>query len=133
MSENTVRQWLKALAESVAERNLNRHMDLVSQRVYVYGLPGNKSVDYKGWRQRRKNEFSRGLLKSLSHNEIKIKTITLRRIGFQTTETLEAANGTRVIVNKDIMLEQEEDKNWRVVEEKINNWQTQREQQKDGG
>ena len=133
MSEIMVREWLEKLAASVARRDLDRHMAMVSKKVYVYGLPGKKTVDYAGWRMRRENEFSRGLLTALSHDGVRIKTIGLRRIGFNTTETLTAANGRQVLVNKDGMLEKEDDGQWRIVEEKINNWDLIKDFRQDDG
>ena len=123
MSELVIREWLERLAETVARRDLDGHMALISKKVYVYGLPGDKTVDYAGWRLRRENELRKGLLAGLRHNGITIRNIGLRRVGFNTTETLVAASGHEVVVNKDMILEQEEDGRWRLVEEKILHWQ----------
>ena len=46
MSEVMIRQWLAEFAKSVARRDLKRHMAFVSKKVYVYGLPGKKTVDH---------------------------------------------------------------------------------------
>ncbi len=133
MSEVMIRQWLAEFADSVARRDLKRHMALISKKVYVYGLPSKKTVDYAGWQERRHNEFSRGLLTALSHEGVKIKTIGLRRIGFSTVETMTTADGKQVQVSKDVMLEKEDDGQWRIVEEKINKWDLIRNFKQDDG
>ena len=125
MSQELILNWLSELSESVKDRDLERHMALVSKKVQVYGLPSEKIVDYRGWLRRRKSEFKRNILSGISYKDLSIKTITLRRLGFQITETMLAHNGQQVIIQKEIMLEMEEDNNWRVVEETITGWSKQ--------
>jgi len=122
MSQEFILNWLNRLSESVKNRDLESHMALVSKNVRVYGLPSQATVNYQGWKRRRQNEFSNNLLAGLSHSDLTIKTITLRRLGFNIKETMLASSGKKLIINKEIILEQEEDGQWRLVEEKIVNW-----------
>ncbi len=122
MSQELIINWLKKLRDTVEQRDLQAHMALVSKKVQVYGLPSQQVIDYQGWKNRRRNEFDKNLLSRLSHSNLNIKTITLRRLGFRVTETMLATNGKQLIIEKDIMLEEEEDGQWRVVEEIIHNW-----------
>lgn len=122
MSQELIINWLGRLSDSVANRDLNAHMALVSKKVTVYGVPKHHRIDYTGWKRRRRNELTSEKLASLSYSNLTIKTITLKRLGFEIIETMQAASGRRIIIEKDVMLEQEEDNEWRVVEEKIRSW-----------
>lgn len=125
MSQDAIYQWLDSMSKSVAMQDLEKHMSLVSQYVRVYGVPGQETIDYDGWRQRRQNEFRNNLLTRLHYKVVRIKTQALRRLAFQVEETLTANNGKAVVLDKDIMLELEPDDKWRVVEEKIRHWEVQ--------
>ena len=97
-------------------------MGLVSKKVRVYGIPNQESLGYRDWYRRRRNEFNNNRLARLSYNNLNIKTISLRRLGFEVTEIMQATNGQQIQINKEIMLEREEDNQWRVVEETIKQW-----------
>lgn len=122
MSQELIRNWLKSMSDSVKNRDLESHMELVSKKVQVYGIPNHDVLGYKDWYRRRRNEFNNKRLAGLSYNNLNIKTITLRRLGFEVTELMQAANGQQIQIEKQIILEQEEDKQWRVVEETILQW-----------
>lgn len=125
MSQEVIHQWLDNMSKSVAMRDLEKHMSLVSRHVRVYGIPGHKVINYDEWRMRRRNEFDKNLLTSLRYKLLKIKTQALRRLAFQVQEVMSASNGKSVVLTKDIILELEPDEKWRVVEESIRNWQIQ--------
>lgn len=122
MSENDIRKWLSSITETIEARDLEKHMDLVSENVAIYGMPSGNTLSYADWYSRRKNEFKRGLLKSLTYNNLKIKTIGLRRLIFDIEEVMDGANGDMAIINKQIILEQELDDKWCVIEEVIKDW-----------
>ena len=120
--KKVIQQWLKEMCSSVQAQDLEKHMALVSKRVHVYGLPNKDSINHKQWQQRRRNEFQTQRLIGLQHGPIKIKTLGLIRMSFNIDQTLIAKEGFVYTINKDIMLEKEEDGVWRVVEETIHNW-----------
>lgn len=122
MSEVDIRQWLTRVTETVKAKDLEKHMDLVSENVVVYGLPSGKTLNYADWRNRRQSEFKRGLIKNLSYEKMSIKNIGLRRLTFRIEEIMDGMNGDMCIVKKEVILEQEADKKWRVVEENIKDW-----------
>ena len=122
MSQELIVNWLNRLSESVRQRDLEAHMALVSKRVKVYGIPGQPLIDYRGWEQRRRHELQHSKLESLEYRDLKIKVISLRRLGFAVTETMRGSNGRHILIQKDILLEQEADNEWRVVEETIRDW-----------
>lgn len=123
MAQHIAEDWLNALSDSVKEKDINGHMRLVSKNVHVYGIPGIDILNYQNWLYRRHNEFLNNKLRSLQYKIIRIKNDQLRRLGFEVEEKMMATNGKVYIIKKDILLEREEDDNWRVVEETIRNWQ----------
>ena len=123
MALHIAEDWLNALSESVLNKDINAHMRLVSKNVQVYGIPNMDTLNYQQWLYRRDNEFLNNKLLSLKYKIIRIKNDQLRRLGFEVEEQMIAADGSAVIISKDILLEREEDENWRVVEEKIHSWQ----------
>ena len=122
MSQQVILNWLDRLSDSVKKRDLDAHMGLVSKKVLVYGVPDQESLGYYDWKRRRRNEFYKNRLASLTYSELTIKTITLQRLGFQITEVMQATTGQKVQIEKEIVLEHESDNEWRVVEETITNW-----------
>lgn len=122
MSELDIRKWLSNITETVKAKDLQKHMDLVSENVVIYGMPGGNTLNYADWYNRRKSEFNRSILKDLTYNNLKIKNFGLRRLIFNIEEIMDGNNGDMAIINKQVILEQEQDEQWRVVEETINNW-----------
>ncbi len=123
MALHIAEDWLKAISNSVKNQDINDHMRLISKHVHVYGIPGIDTLNYQQWLYRRHNEFLRNRLFSLQYKIIRIKNDQQRRLGFEVEEQMMATEGKVYIIHKDILLEREEDDNWRVVEEKIHSWQ----------
>lgn len=122
MPQTIIGNWLKQLTRSVETRDLAAHMQLISEQVKVYGLPGGQIVNYRQWKQRRHTEFSQARLLALGYRLINIKTITSLRLIFHVEEIMQACNGMCVLIDKDIILELEADDHWRAVEEYIHHW-----------
>jgi len=123
MAQYIAEDWLQAMSESVKNQDINSHMRLVSKNVHVYGIPGMDILNYKQWLYRRHNEFLHNRLFSLKYKIVRIKTDQQRRLGFEVEEQMMATEGRAYIISKDILLEREQDDNWRVVEENIHSWQ----------
>jgi len=117
--QSTAEDWLSAITKTVQLRNIHAHMRLVSKSVRVYGVPGNETITYIDWRKRRQTEFEKNLLKELSYDFIRMKSITPKRLHFIAIETMSGMSGNSFKINKDIIIEKEYDGVWRVVEEKI--------------
>ncbi|MDH5395232.1 MAG: hypothetical protein OEW97_03085 [Gammaproteobacteria bacterium] len=122
MSELDIKKWLSTVCETVKNKDLDNHMNLVSEKVMVYGLPNGQTLTYEDWKKRRKSEFQRNLIKNLAYEKLKIKNIGLRRLIFNIEEIMDATNNDLLIVNKNITIEYEPDNQWRVVEENIQKW-----------
>lgn len=122
MSELDIKKWLSNITETVKEKNLQKHMGLVSENVVIYGMPKGNTLNYADWYARRKSEFERDILKDLTYHNLKVKNFGLRRLTFSIEEIMDGTNGDMAVINKQVILEQEQDEQWRVVEETIKDW-----------
>ena len=122
MSELDIRKWLSNIEKTIKSKDLDQHMALVSENVMVYGLPSGKTLNYEDWRKRRESEFKRNLIKKLAYDNLQIKNFGLRRLIFTVQEIMDGVSGDIAFINKQIVLEQEKDEQWRVVEETIKDW-----------
>lgn len=126
IAEQTIHAWCMGMTASVQQQDLDKHMDLISEKVRLYGLPGTEVVDYAGWRARRKFEFKNQELLVTNYRNIRLINSSQRRIRFNVIETMVGKDGKMVTLDKNIVLENESDGQWRVVEENINSWQVKK-------
>lgn len=117
----TVQELLNELAYTAATHDLDGHMALISKRVELRGIPGVERIDYNGWYLRRHNEFDQRLLQSIVHRNIRILTSLPDKIIFSVDETLTASNGRAVTLQKEVVIALEQDGQWRIIQEFINN------------
>ena len=123
IAEHTVSAWCMGMSDSVKHADLDTHMGFVSRRVKVYGIPSKDIIEYRDWKARRKYEFANGETLALNYQKVRLISSTQRRIRFSTIETTVGKNGKMLMLNKNIILECEDDGVWRVVEENVTNWQ----------
>ena len=119
MSQEIVQKWLDAVKRTARELDYKAHMDLVSKRVQVHGIPGFDVIGYDDWARQCEHEFSNGVLKAVGYQELRMIVATDTRIMFQTLERVEATDGTVVRHGLEVLLEKEPDGKWRVVKERI--------------
>ncbi len=113
------REWLEASARTANAKNHESHMNLISRKVQVFGIPGLEVVGYNDWAKQCQHEFETGVLKNVSYTGIKVQVMTPGRVMFKTVETVEANDGTVQAHGVEIILEKEMDDKWRVVQERI--------------
>ncbi len=114
-----VRGWLDDLSFSAATWNLEAHMRLVSREVQVTGIPKIGHIDYNGWLLRRKNEFDKKLLQSLTYRLHRIHKEEEDEIFFTVEETMKSSRGHTIIIDKAVILRRESDGAWRVLRERF--------------
>jgi ketosteroid isomerase-like protein len=119
MSNETVTAFLQGMADTATNMDLDAHMDLISQKVQLFGVPGFEVIGYDDWFAQCQHEFSAGVIKKVSYQGLKIITPTPKRIMFKTIETVEATDGTRNVMGIEVILEQEEDGKWRISQERV--------------
>lgn len=118
--------WVSNISTSVQARDLAAHMQLVSEQVQVYGMPNHEVLNYWQWQQRRKHEFRNHALLSVNYTNIKVINSTPQRLGFSAQETMLGSDGRMVVLQKKIILQKEQQRHWRVVEEIIEQWKAQK-------
>ncbi|MGH8671417.1 MAG: hypothetical protein ACREUA_05185 [Burkholderiales bacterium] len=119
MESSIAREWMNTLALTANERRFEEHMDLISKKIRVFGVPGFEVIDYDDWCAQCKHEFERGILKRYSYDGVKVRVMTPLRIMFDTEETIEANDGTTQVMLTEILIEREPDGKWRAVQEKV--------------
>jgi hypothetical protein len=126
LAEQTVRSWFMSMSGTVRSRDIEQHMQHVSKKISVFGMPSKPVISYKEWKSRRHNEFKREELIALNYQGIRIISCSNKRINFNTNETMVGKDGKMVILDKNIIIEHEEDGAWRVVEENVNKWRVKK-------
>ncbi len=126
LAEQTIHAWCIDLSKSIKQQDIEKHMQLVSQRVQVYGMPTKDTINYRQWKSRRKNEFANDTLLAINFREMRLISSTPKRLRFNTQETMLGNNGKMVLLDKNITLEFEDDHSWRVIEEKVNSWRVKK-------
>lgn len=112
-------KWQEAMSRTIGDRDLPNHMELISKKVEVFGNPSKEHINYAGWYKRRNNEFEKQSVVCTSYANTRIKTITLRRIIFNVNESIVGTDGRIITLNQDVILEREDDDQWRLVEQNI--------------
>ena len=119
MSETIAKNWLENVSITAANKDHTAHMNLISRKVSLQGVPGYENIGFDDWSAQTKHEFENDVLKSVSYKGFKPLTSTLTHIMFKTFETVEANDGTINAQGVEILLEKEEDGVWRLVQERI--------------
>ena len=118
--------WCNRISRSITRRDLNEHMQHVSEKVKVFGIPGHEQLNFLDWEKRRRHEFKNNLIEAISYKLNRIKSSTAKRIHFMAQETMQAMSGQVIILDKEITLELHPQlQTWQVVEENITNWGVQ--------
>jgi len=119
LDSKIARDWLAALARTANDKDYAAHMDLISRRVAVFGVPGFDVISYDDWAAQCKHEFDHNVLKRVSYDGLRVLTMSLGSIMFKTEETVEATDGTINVNGVEIVIRKEQDGKWRVIQERI--------------
>lgn len=119
MRSKVAEDWLAESARTATARDYAAHMDLISRRVQVHGVPGFDVLSYDDWAKQCRHEFETGLLEAVRYEGCKVRVMTPGRVMFKTIETVEGSDGTVNVNPLEVLLEKEADGKWRVVQERI--------------
>ena len=119
MSVQVAERLLQEMARSANEKNYSAHMDLISQEVSVFGIPGFDVIGYEDWARQCQHEFQNNILKSVSYGPMKVVAHAPGRVMFKTIETIEATDGTVNTMAVEIVIDKETDGKWRVTQERV--------------
>lgn len=124
--KNIVNDFLNAMATTATEHEFEKHMELISKKITVYGVPGFETVSYDDWFRQCEKEFNEKLIKHVSYEGLKIIKATDLIIMFKTIEHIESTDNKKsaTAVEMVIIFEQDEVDGeikgvWRVTQEKI--------------
>jgi len=118
-AEKIAQDWLNNVIKTVADKNLNAHLNLISKKVNLTGVPGFESIGYDDWANQCTHEFENNLIKNISYSGFKLRVNTANSIMFKTYETIEAADNTINAQGIEVIIEKEDDGKWRVIQERI--------------
>jgi hypothetical protein len=119
MSTDIAKQWLRDAAASANSKNHPAHMDLISKRVNLTGVPGYEAIGYEQWSAQCRHEFGHHLIKSVCHDDLKLLASIESPLMFKTFETVEGTAGGVSAQGVEILLEREDDGAWRLARERI--------------
>jgi len=119
MESKVAKDWLEALTHTANAKDFDAHMDLISKKVQVFGVPGYEVIGYDNWAAQCKHEFENNLLQQVSYEGMKVRVMTPGRIMFKILETVEGVDGTVNTNPLEILIEKEDDAKWRVTQERI--------------
>ena len=119
MDSKVAKEWMESLAATANAKNFDAHMELISKKVKVFGLPDIEVVEYEGWAAQCKHEFEQGILKSYRYGDLNVLLMMPGKVAFETRETVEANDGTVNVMDVEIVIEKESDGKWRVIQENV--------------
>lgn len=124
-------EFLTAMAETANRHDFEAHMDLISKKVSVHGVPGFDVITYDDWHRVSKDEFETGLLKRVTYEGLEVLSETPERAIFKAAETIEGSDGSINTNGIEFVIELEDDGVWRVTKETVlKYYELQRDKQK---
>ncbi len=118
-AQNIINHWIDACSRTIQNYDHVAHMNLISEDVQVFGVPGFEVIGYQDWYAQSEHEFSQRLILDAQYEGMKIRQENESRIMFATMESITAADKS---VNKqaiEVVLAKEIDGEWRVIQERL--------------
>ena len=112
-------QFLEEMASSANSLDFDRHMNLISRDVSVFGVPGFDVIGYDDWHNQCRHEFDNRLLKRVSYRGMNVLAETPDRVMFKSIETVEGSDGTTNTGGIEFIIQKEGDGQWRVTQERV--------------
>jgi hypothetical protein len=119
VAKGIAEMFLEERARTANEKTYDAHMDLVSRRVQVFGVPGFEVLGYDDWARQCEHEFKEGILKRVSYSGLKVVVNRPTRVMFKTLETVEASDGATDVRGIEVVIDREPDGRWRVTQERV--------------
>ena len=118
-SKAIIAKWMRETSETLANYDVSGHLNLISKKVVVHGVPKLGAIDYKDWAAQVKHEFAEKLIKSVDYQGAQIRAENATSIMFLTRERIVASDGSVHENELEVVLSKEEDGVWRVIQERI--------------
>ncbi len=110
--------WMSKIMQTAADKQFDAHMNLISSKVNITGIPDFDNIGYADWANQCEHEFKNNIIKSIHYQGFKLQAHTESRIMFKTYESVESTDGAISAQGIEVLLENEEG-TWRVVQERI--------------
>lgn len=117
--EATARQWLEDSAKTATALDFDAHMNLISRKVAVRGVPEVEVVDYAAWEKACRKEFADKVLEEVSYRGFSFVAGNVQRIMFKTIECIKARGEDVKEHGLEVVIEKEDDGVWRAIQERI--------------
>jgi len=117
--QEIIKAFLSDMAETASQHDLEKHMDLISKEVEVFGVKGFETISYDDWFRQCESEFKEKLIETVSYENIEIIDSTETVIMFKTIEHIETKDKTKNTTNVLIVITREDDGKWRATQERI--------------
>jgi len=118
-AETIVKTWLTQLVETASERDHQAHMNLISKKINLIGVPGFESIGFDDWSNQVQHEFGIGLIDDIQYQGLMIRAANDERIMFITHETIVANDGTQKQQGIECLLDKEDDGQWRLTHQRV--------------
>jgi len=118
-AQQIAEQWLTTAAESAGQKDLKTHMGMISKRISVQGVPGFDNIDYDIWFKQCRHQFEMAMIKSIAYKGFNLISATETQIIFTVYETVVGSDGTLNEQIVEMLLEQENDDIWRLLQERV--------------
>jgi len=112
-------EWLDASALTATNKQFEEHFNLISKKVRVTGVEGFESIGYDDWARASKKDFEENVIVSVSYNGMEMNATNDTQIMFKTVEMISVNDGTKRTHGIEVLLEQEDDGVWRVIQERV--------------
>ena len=106
-AESVVKSWLSAIVDTAKKRDHPAHMNLISKKINLVGVPGFESIGYDDWANQCQHEFEHAVISDIQYQGLKVRAATDARIMFVTDETIIASDGTQNQQGIECLLEKE--------------------------
>lgn len=119
MSETIIRNWLNEVSRTVAAHDHTAHMQLISRRVVLLGVPGFDTIGYDDWSRQCEYEFAHKIIQRVDYGKLQIRTVTDKRLKFMTYESVTDKDGNVIAQGIECMLDKGDDGKWRLIQERV--------------
>lgn len=118
-AEEIIKKWMDDCCQTIDHYDHAAHMNLISQDIQVFGVPGFEVIGYADWFSQCEYEFNEKLIQQASYQGLKVRQSNEQQIMFLTNETIRATDGTVDTHPIEIVLTLEQDGQWRATQERL--------------
>lgn len=119
MQSNVATTWLRDFAESANAYDHARHIEMISPKVQLFGVPGFDVIGFDDWSRQCQEEFAERAVGEVRFEGLDVVAMTPLKIMFKTRELLVLADGSTIEHPLEMLIEKEADGKWRLTQERV--------------